>query len=482
MSSFPISQDTNNTKSEDLSVNGMPIRSDQDTNLVVVDHDKRKDVVLNIRNKYTGMIRPELLTNELIITAHDILPPMPTAVTIPDHVSETETMKAVVFRGALNAQYVDVPKPVVTDIKDAIVKILHTDICGSNVSSLAVPNGYPEAGYSVLGHSFYGVIESLGEGVSNMKVGDGVVGSFQLCCSQCRECDKEHYSNCLNTNNSALNFKVNGARTSAEIGSSKMNGDKWGSFAQYIRMPYAADNLHLVPEGVDIKNASLFSCNTTTSFQAVKIAEPKADDIVIVMGQGVIGALICQYLIEIYGVKKIVVVDTVQYRLDMTKEKYPQVEIINLTDVGAPNMVDKLMELSPIGYTLSFDCTAFRYPSSVSTSVDLALNKYTDSSDTLNTCILISQPNARIIQVAEQRGNMNNVLTGPFFAKALTLISQGQATTQVHIQELMKMVVDNPKLSPEWLITHRISLEETPEYMLKHFNKTDNVQKVMIDL
>jgi len=371
---------------------------------------------------------------------------------------------------------------VLVDIKDCIVKITHTDICGSNVSSLAIPNGYAKNG-CVLGHSFVGEITEIGEGVSNFQIGDVVVGTFELSCGQCRECKKEHYSYCLSTNNSALNFKVNGGRTSAEIGSSKMNGDKWGSFAEHIRIPYAANNSNKIPEGVDITNASLFSCNMTTAFHAVKLAKPTSEDIVYIGGVGSIGSLIAQYLIELHGVKKIVVADAVQDRLDLLKNKYPeQVTTLNIVEIGAPNMLDALMAESPLGYTLGVDATAFRYPDATSTSVSIAMRNQTDQEDVLNKCILVAAPFSRIVIVSEQRGNMNNVLTGPAFAKGLSIIFTGQTPVQKYQASFMKLVAENPNLFPDWLITHRINISQVPEFMRKHFNKTDGVQKVMVDL
>lgn len=276
---------------------------------------------------------------------------------------------------------------------------------------------------------------------------------------------------------------MNGGRTSAEIGSSKMNGDKWGSFAEYIRIPYAGNNLNKIPEGVSIENACLFSCNMTTAFHTVKLANPTSDDVVYIGGAGAIGCLIAQYLIELHDVKKIVVADAVQDRLDLLKSKYPeQVTTLNIVKIGAPHMVEALMKESPLGYTLGIDATAFRYPDAVSTSVSIVMRQQTDQEDVLNKCILVAAPFTRIVIPAEQRGNMNNVLTGPAFAKGLSIIFTGQTPVQKYQVEFMKMVAQNPKLLPDWLITHRIKLEQVPEFMKKHFSKTYGVQKVMVDL
>lgn len=65
----------------------------------------------------------------------------------------------------------------------------------------------------VLGHEFCGVVDSVGPGVKNVKVGDRVVASFPIACGDCMNCKKGLTSACERTNSSTLANALYGKRT-----------------------------------------------------------------------------------------------------------------------------------------------------------------------------------------------------------------------------------------------------------------------------
>ena len=82
-------------------------------------------------------------------------------------------MKAVIKKdyGPNQIEYTDIPKPEVQDY-DVLIKVKAAAICGSDlglmygtVEGKTVP--YP----IVIGHEFAGVVEKVGHGVKNVKVG-----------------------------------------------------------------------------------------------------------------------------------------------------------------------------------------------------------------------------------------------------------------------------------------------------------------------
>ncbi|HSP27361.1 MAG TPA: alcohol dehydrogenase catalytic domain-containing protein, partial [Ilumatobacteraceae bacterium] len=84
--------------------------------------------------------------------------------------TSTATMHALVYHGADRKAWEEVPKPVVVDDTDAIVRVDATTICGSDLHSLtgdvpAVTDG------RILGHEAVGTVEAIGAGVKNVKVG-----------------------------------------------------------------------------------------------------------------------------------------------------------------------------------------------------------------------------------------------------------------------------------------------------------------------
>jgi hypothetical protein len=109
-----------------------------------------------------------------------------------------ETMKALVWMGKNDVQVRkyshssssrriltwkldDVPKPRVVEPRDVILKVTGSTVCGSDLHLLHGSVVQMEKG-DILGHEFCGVVESMGEGVTNLQKGDRVVASFQIAC------------------------------------------------------------------------------------------------------------------------------------------------------------------------------------------------------------------------------------------------------------------------------------------------------------
>ena len=90
-------------------------------------------------------------------------------------------MRALVYHGPGQKAWDEVPKPVVIDDTDAIVRVDATTICGTDLHILkgdvpAVTDG------RILGHEAVGTVESVGSGCKNTKVGDRVLVSCVTAC------------------------------------------------------------------------------------------------------------------------------------------------------------------------------------------------------------------------------------------------------------------------------------------------------------
>jgi len=74
-----------------------------------------------------------------------------------------------------------VPKPIVVEDRDVILKVTGTTVCGSDLHLLHGSVIQLEKG-DILGHEFCGVVDSIGSAVKKVKVGERVVASFQIAC------------------------------------------------------------------------------------------------------------------------------------------------------------------------------------------------------------------------------------------------------------------------------------------------------------
>ena len=107
-------------------------------------------------------------------------------------------MKALTYQGPGAKAWSDIAKPVIDKPTDAIVRILHTTICGTDLHILK--GDVPEVTKgTVLGHEGVGVVEAVGPAIRNFKPGDHVLISCITSCGSCPNCRRQMYSHCALT-------------------------------------------------------------------------------------------------------------------------------------------------------------------------------------------------------------------------------------------------------------------------------------------
>ncbi len=122
----------------------------------------------------------------------------------------------------------------------------------------------------VPGHEFAGRIVALGEGVRGWKIGDRVTAPFCLGCGTCYPCRRGNQHICDQYQQPGFTL--------------------WGSFAEYLAIPYAATNLVRLPDAVNMAEAALLGCRFTTAYRAmVHQGRLKAGEWVAVHGCGGVG-------------------------------------------------------------------------------------------------------------------------------------------------------------------------------------------------
>ena len=113
------------------------------------------------------------------------------------------------------------PKPVVSDQRDAIVRVTLSSICTSDlhIKHGSVPRAVPGV---TVGHEMVGVVEQVGSDVSSVKPGDRVtVVNVETFCGECFFCRHGWVNNCTDPNGGwALGCRIDGGQ------------------AEYVRVPY----------------------------------------------------------------------------------------------------------------------------------------------------------------------------------------------------------------------------------------------------
>lgn len=140
-------------------------------------------------------------------------------------------MKGLVYGGPGIIELKEIPVPVIEKSTDALVKILKTTICGTDLGILHGKTPSCKPG-TTLGHEGVGVIEEVGASVRNFKKGDHVIISCITSDGSCEYCKKQMYSHCED-GGWILGHLINGTQ------------------AEYVRIPHADNSLHAIPAGAD---------------------------------------------------------------------------------------------------------------------------------------------------------------------------------------------------------------------------------------
>lgn len=80
---------------------------------------------------------------------------------------------------------VEVAKPIILEDQDVILKVTGTTVCGSDLHLLHGSIIQLNKG-DILGHEFCGIVDQVGPGVKNIKVGKRYVAAFQITCGEVR--------------------------------------------------------------------------------------------------------------------------------------------------------------------------------------------------------------------------------------------------------------------------------------------------------
>jgi alcohol dehydrogenase len=231
-------------------------------------------------------------------------------------------MKALVYQGPGKKTLEERPKPDVAAPTDAIVKILKTTICGTDLHILKgdVPTCAPGR---ILGHEGVGVVDSVGAAVTAFKVGDRVVVSCISSCGKCDYCRRGMYSHCVN-GGWILGNKIDGTQ------------------AEYVRTPFADTSLYHVPSGANEDALVMLSDILPTGFECgVLNGKVEPGSTVAIVGAGPIG-LAALLTAQFYSPASIIMIDLDENRLQMSS-RLGATSVINNRDGKA---VEKVMQVT----------------------------------------------------------------------------------------------------------------------------------------
>lgn len=268
----------------------------------------------------------------------------------------------------------------------------------------------------VPGHELAGTVVATGRDVLRWQVGDRVTVPFVSGCGACPQCAGGNQQICDNQVQPGFTH--------------------WGSFAEYVSLHYADQNLVRLPESMDFATAAALGCRVVTSFRAVvDQARTKAGEWLAVHGCGGVG--LSAIMIGRALGARVVAIDITEERLALARQLGAEI-LINASSV--PQVVDAVRQATGGGAHVSID--ALGHPATCFNSISNLRKR------------------GRHVQVGLMLGDHARPAVPMSQVIAHELEIYGSHGMQAHRYDALFGMIGNGTLHPERLVSRRISLEE----------------------
>jgi S-(hydroxymethyl)glutathione dehydrogenase/alcohol dehydrogenase len=224
--------------------------------------------------------------------------------------------------------------------------------CGVCHSDLSATNGtIPMPPPTVIGHEAAGVVEEVGEGVTDLAVGDHVVIVWVPMCGKCRYCVEGRPALCDVAAQATLNLPDGTRRFKDASGNDLNHMAGVGVMAEYATVH--RDNVIKIDPEIPLDKAALVGCAVMTGVgAALNTAKVEAGSSVVVFGAGGIGLNVIQGA-ALAGADQIIAVDLEDKKLGFAQQ-FGATHTINPSADG--DAVAKVIELTGGGADYSFEC------------------------------------------------------------------------------------------------------------------------------
>lgn len=352
--------------------------------------------------------------------------------------SDQSTMRGGVLHAAGDVRVESVPRPVILQPTDAVVRITASCICGSDLHPYR--RGLGDAGPKRSGHEFIGIVEEVGSAVVTLHEGDFVIAPFAISDGTCENCR-------------------NGITTSCTHGSFWGGTDRHGNAidggqGEYARVPLADGTLVAVPGGpVDelIPHLLTLSDVMGTGHHAAVTANVGAGSSVVVVGDGAVG--LCGVLASRrLGAERVIAMSRHPQRQKLAREFGATDVVETRGDEGVAAVIDLL---GGLGADSVLECVG--------------------SAESMNQAADCARPGGSVGFVGAPSGGLP---TGALFGRNLHFAG-GVAPVRAYLPELLTDVLEG-SLRPGAVFDRTIGLGELAEGYAAMDGRS--AIKVMIDL
>jgi len=251
----------------------------------------------------------------------------------------------------LSIEEVEVAPPQAMEVR---VKILFTALCHTDVYFWEA-KGQTPVFPRIFGHEAGGIVESVGEGVTDVAPGDHVLPVFTGECKECPHCKSAESNMCdllrINTDRGVMisdgksRFSIDGKPIYHFVGTS--------TFSEYTVM-HVGCVAKINPEA-PLDKVCVLSCGISTGLGAsINVAKPPKGSTVAIFGLGAVGLAAAEGA-RIAGASRIIGVDLNANRFEEAR-KFGCTEFVNPKDHDKP-VQEVLAEMTNGGVDRSVECT-----------------------------------------------------------------------------------------------------------------------------
>jgi threonine dehydrogenase-like Zn-dependent dehydrogenase len=328
-------------------------------------------------------------------------------------------MRATVMFGAGDVRIEDVPDAGLVEPTDAVVRVTHACICGSDLWPYATLES-SETGRR-MGHEAIGVVDAVGADVRTLNAGDVVVMPFAFSDGTCVFCHEGLHTSCMHG------------------GFFGTGGNADGAQAEALRVPQADGTLFVLPVGEDdalMPSLLTLSDVMGTGHHAAVAAHVSPGKSVAVVGDGAVG--LCGVIAaKRLGAEQIIILGRHADRIALAKE-------FGATDVVSERgdeAVERVRELTGgFGVHSVLECVGL-------------------GQSTL-TAIRIARPGGAVGRVGVPQDESMPASQAAFYANVT--VGGGPAPVRAYIDELLPDVLEG-RIDPGRVLDRAIGLDEVPE-------------------
>jgi len=325
-------------------------------------------------------------------------------------------MRAAIFNAPRSITVADRPDPVIKEPTDAIVRVVLSCVCGSDLWYYRGDSPF-EPG--PIGHEFIGVVEDVGSAVRNFARGDFVISPFAFNDGTCPHCRHGITSAC-----SAGGFYPS-------------NGD--GGQGEGVRVPLADGTLVAVPGSghSDEKMASLLTLSDVlaTGHHAAVCAGVTPGSVVAVVGDGAVG-LSGVLAASRLGAERVIVLSRNPARQELARE-FGATDIVESRGREATELVKELTD--GVGVDAVLECVG--------------------TGQAMVTAISIARPGSMVGYVGVPHGV--ELPIGDMFFRNVG-VRGGSAPVRAYIPELLPDVLEE-RINPGRVFDFATDLDDVAE-------------------